>query len=69
VTIYLLHEIMPSAFKRLGLMTTDIAVGLGHAAGADQPGILRRDRAPGACMDPCAIGAAANPIQLNPIIV
>ena len=25
-SIYLLHEIIPSAFKRLGLMTTDIAV-------------------------------------------
>jgi peptidoglycan/LPS O-acetylase OafA/YrhL len=25
-SIYMLHEIIPSAFKRLGLMTTDIAV-------------------------------------------
>ena len=60
-SIYLLHEIIPSAFKRLGLMTTDIA-----AASVTWVGSLlllalirRRYRAPSARMDSGAIRAAS----------
>ena len=64
-SIYLLHEIIPSAFKRLGLMTTDIAVAWVTWVGSllllalISQVILRRDRAPSARVDSCPIGAAA----------
>ena len=64
-SIYLLHEIIPSALKRLGLMTTDIAVAWVTWAGSLLLLALISqvsyavDRAPGARVAPCAIGAAA----------